>query len=189
MSATSRWPFALNALAASTMIAALTPSASDSDTTASSVQKRTASRRAASVFATSRVCTIDECRYRLCGITVAPTMPIARYSAPGCCRRSRLGAKPIATPNQLGCDMNSSTAKQPAMVATRPSTIASTRRKPAPCRPSTSRVSKAVMPMPTGIDTPNSRCSASALPSTSARSQATMASSAPSHRKRLMRGE
>jgi len=24
-----------------------------------------------------RVCTIDECRYRLCGITVAPRMPIA----------------------------------------------------------------------------------------------------------------
>ena len=24
-----------------------------------------------------RVCTMDECRYRLCGITVAPTMPMA----------------------------------------------------------------------------------------------------------------
>ncbi len=171
------------------MIAALTSSASESDTTASSVQKRTASRRAGSVSAIRRVCTMEECRYRLCGITVAPTMPMARYSAPGWCSRSRLGPKPIATPNQLGGDIASSTTKQAAMVPTSPSTMASTRRKPAPCRPSTSSVSKAVMPMPTGIDTPNSRCSASALPSTSARSQATMASSAPSQSRRLTRGE
>ena len=30
-----------------------------------------------SVCSKRRVCTIDECRYRLCGITVAPRMPIA----------------------------------------------------------------------------------------------------------------
>jgi len=116
-------------------------------------------------------------------------MPMARYSAPGCCSRSRLGPKPIATPSQLGCDMANSTTKQAVMVPTRPSTMASTRRNPAPCRPSTSSVSKAVMAMPVVIDTPKSRWMASALPSTSARSQAMMASSAPSHRKRLARGE
>ena len=171
------------------MMAALTKKASDSEAIASKLASRTASRRPASLLPIRRVCTIDECRYRLCGITVAPTMPIARYSAPGCCSRSRLGTRPIATPNQFGCEIASSTTKQPAIVATSASTMASTRRKPAPCKPSTSTVSNAVIAMPTGIDTPNSRCSASALPSTSARSQATMASSAPSHRKRLTAGE
>ena len=38
---------------------------------------RTASRLPAAVSSYRRVCTIDECRYRLCGITVAPRMPIA----------------------------------------------------------------------------------------------------------------
>ena len=189
MSVTSLWPLLLKALAAKIMIAALTSSASDRQTTVSSVAKRTASRRAASVGCTRRVCTMDECKYRLCGMTVAPTMAIARYSAPGCCKRSKLGTKPMATPNQFGCDMASSTTKQPAMVATKPSTIASTRRKPAPCRPSISSVSNAVMAMPTGTDTPNSKCSANALPSTSARSQATMAISAPIHKKPFTAGE
>ena len=39
--------------------------------------KRTASRLPAAFCSYFRVCTMDECRYRLCGITVAPRMPIA----------------------------------------------------------------------------------------------------------------
>src|SRR5260221_561303 len=40
-------------------------------------------RLPASVRSKLRVCTMLECRYRLCGITVAPKMPIARYNADG----------------------------------------------------------------------------------------------------------
>ena len=47
MPVTSRWPLALKALAASTMMAALTSRASESETIASAVQKRIASLRAA----------------------------------------------------------------------------------------------------------------------------------------------
>ncbi len=69
-------------------------------------------------------------------------------------------------------------AKHTLIVATRPRTMASTWRNPLPFKPSTSSVSKAVMTTPSGSDTPNSRCSASALPSTSATSHATIAISA-----------
>ncbi len=78
MSATSWWPLAWKAAAASTRMAPLTSSASDSETMVSSRDRPTASRRAGSVSETTRVCTIDECRYRLCGITVAPRMPMAK---------------------------------------------------------------------------------------------------------------
>ena len=33
------------------------------------------------VFSILRVCTKEECRYKLCGITVAPIIPIAMYNA------------------------------------------------------------------------------------------------------------
>ena len=46
----------------------------------SSVAKRTASRFPAASSLKARVCTMLEWRYKLCGITVAPRMPIARYS-------------------------------------------------------------------------------------------------------------
>ena len=46
-------------------------------TVESMVAKRIASPLPASVSAYMRVCTTEECRYRLCGITVAPRMPTA----------------------------------------------------------------------------------------------------------------
>ena len=51
--------------------------AKSSATVESSVANRMASRLEAGSGSTRRVCTIEECRYRLCGITVAPRMPIA----------------------------------------------------------------------------------------------------------------
>ena len=52
-------------------------SADISATEESMVAKRIASVLLARVSMYLRVCTIDECRYRLCGITVAPRMPSA----------------------------------------------------------------------------------------------------------------
>ena len=45
-------------------------------------------------FLNFRVCTKAECKYKLCGITVAPIIPMAIYNAscPGMC-----GTKPLAT--------------------------------------------------------------------------------------------
>ena len=43
----------------------------------SMVANRIASFRLSSESEYFRVCTIEECRYRLCGITVAPRMPMA----------------------------------------------------------------------------------------------------------------
>ena len=77
MSATSSWPVPWNVAAAMIRIAALMKSADISATVESMVAKRIASRLLSSVSRYLRVCTIDECRYRLCGITVAPRMPIA----------------------------------------------------------------------------------------------------------------
>ena len=65
--------------------------------------------------------------------------------------------------------------KHPAIVAIRAMTSASSSRKPRCCRYSTSSTSSAVITMPHGNGTPNSRFSAIAEPITSARSQAAIA--------------
>ena len=52
-------------------------SAEVSATVESSMAKEVASDRLSSLSPYLRVCTMDECRYRLCGITVAPRMPTA----------------------------------------------------------------------------------------------------------------
>ena len=51
--------------------------ANSSASVESSVAKRMASRFETGSGSTWRVCTIELCRYRLCGITVAPRIPIA----------------------------------------------------------------------------------------------------------------
>ena len=60
-----------------TRIAPLMKSAEVSATNESIDANFVASLRLSTSSAYFRVCTIDECRYRLCGITVAPRMPIA----------------------------------------------------------------------------------------------------------------
>ena len=45
----------------------------------SMVLKLMARRMDGSSFCNWRLCTRAECKYRLCGITVAPMMPTARY--------------------------------------------------------------------------------------------------------------
>ena len=88
MSATSSWPVPWNTAAAITRIAALMKSADISAIAESIDAKWIASARLSCVSPYFRVCTIDEWRYRLCGITVAPRMPMAMYSMLGVARGS-----------------------------------------------------------------------------------------------------
>ena len=77
ISATLSCPEPWKTAAAMIRIAALMKRADMSATAESMDANRIASRFPSNVSAYFRVCTIDECRYRLCGITVAPRIPIA----------------------------------------------------------------------------------------------------------------
>src|SRR6188474_3725066 len=96
MSATSSRPARWNAAAATTRIAALTKNAIDSATVESMVAYLIAWCLSASDACHARVCTIDECRYRLCGITVAPRMPMAMYNIAGLVTICADGTRPAA---------------------------------------------------------------------------------------------
>src|SRR5947207_12910677 len=99
----------------------------------------------AGVSSYARVCTTDECRYRLCGITVAPRIPIAMYSLWGSDRIEARGTKPPATAPKSGREMKISNRKQPAMVAISATTRASSNRNPLFCRNKTISTSSAVI--------------------------------------------
>src|SRR5690348_16489615 len=98
-----------------TRIAALMNSADISATDESMDANRTASALLAFVSVYLRVCTIDECRYRLWGITVAPRMLTAMYSMSGCVRMSGRGMNPDTIPPHDGCAHQISTAKATAI--------------------------------------------------------------------------
>src|SRR5438046_6969700 len=76
----------------------------------------TAIRLPAAVSSYALVCTTDECKYRLCGITVAPRITMAMYSLSGSARMERVGRKPRATADRCGSDMTVWNRKQPAKV-------------------------------------------------------------------------
>src|SRR5213594_4455807 len=135
----------------------------------------TAIRFPAVVSSYARVCTTDECRYRLWGITVAPRIPIAMYSFAGSARMEARGTKPPATAPRSGREMKISNRKQPAMVAISATTRASSNRNPLFCRNRTISTSRAVIAMPHARGMPNSRLSPIAEPITSARSHAAIA--------------
>ena len=80
----------------------LISSASTSDAIVSMRDMLMAERMPAGSRFTARVCTIDECRYRLCGITVAPRMPIARYIGSRELSACHDGISPCATDGQCG---------------------------------------------------------------------------------------
>ena len=71
-------------------------SANMNATDESIVAKRVASRLPSKVSRHFRVCTTDECRYKLCGITVAPRIPIAMYNMSGSPRISGRETNPTA---------------------------------------------------------------------------------------------
>ena len=114
-------------------------------------------------------------------MTVAPRMPIARYMGSRELKACHDGISPCATDGQCGCTSASSMMYPTPMVAIRPSMIASRSRKFLPFRPSTISVSNAVSNTPVVSEHLKSKWKASAPPSTSARSQATIDSSASSH--------
>ena len=123
-----------------------------------------------------RVCTIDECRYRLCGMTVAPRMPMAMYSISGLLRISRVGMKPVATAPIVGPRQDDLEQEADADDE-RPARSPAPRAAGSPCSAgsSTSSTSSAVIATPQASGMPNSRLSAMAEPITSARSQAAIA--------------
>ena len=118
-------------------------------------------------------------------MTVAPTMAIAMYRLP----LLRCGTRPDTMPAIGGCRMNISMPKQTAMVAINVSTIASNVRMPRCCSKRMAKTSSTVMMAPQTIGMPKSRFNAIALPITSARSHATIATSASNHSTRLHRRE
>ncbi len=74
---------------------------------------RQASRFSATVRPIRRVCTSAECRYKLCGITVAPRIPIAMYRL---CPFRR-GTRPDIISCHAGLANHSSTPKHPVITA------------------------------------------------------------------------
>ncbi len=132
-----------------------------------------------------RVCTSAECRYRLCGITVAPMMPIAMYKAawPGMC-----GIKPLATMPSIGLASTISVRKHPPIIAISAIMNASSFRMPSFCRYRSNIVSSNVTTTPHINGKPNSKLSPMAMPSTSARSHAAIAISASRYNTRLIAG-
>src|SRR6478735_3286036 len=104
MLATLSYPVPWNVAAATMRIAALMKSALESATVESIVANRIALRRLSFESAYFRVCTIDECRYRLCGITVAPRMPSAMYSMSLSRRIVVVGMNPARTDDNAGFD-------------------------------------------------------------------------------------
>mmetsp|Transcript_2921 Transcript_2921/g.8946 ORF Transcript_2921/g.8946 Transcript_2921/m.8946 type:complete len:265 (-) Transcript_2921:223-1017(-) len=130
-----------------------------------------------------RFCTIPECRYRLCGITVAPMIPRLTKMACRSLNTSICGTNiDLNIGASAGLARNTSMAKQAPTIPTRPTTTISKRRKfrdPMPLRKT--MTSMTVTRIPKKIGTPNRSFSAIAPPMTSARSHAIMATSAKTH--------
>ncbi|MNX47246.1 hypothetical protein D3C86_777970 [compost metagenome] len=119
-----------------------------------------------------RVCTSDECRYRLWGITVAPMIPIAMYRASP---DSIEGSNPRAISLREGSTINISAKKEMPTINTMETMNASILRMPLLSRKRSRTVSKMVMLIPQINGNPNKRFNPMAIPIISARSQATIA--------------
>ena len=122
-----------------------------------------------------RVCTNDECKYKLCGITVAPKIPSAIYKAS---LFGIAGIKPFMTSFITGFAKNISTKKDNPMTITNANIKASILRMPLLMRYNKINVSKKVRIIPHSKGKPNKRFKPIAIPITSAKSVAIMAISA-----------
>ena len=161
-------------------MAAFTKNAALSATTESMKLYFVASFNPALVRSTARDCTSALCRYKLCGMTVAPMIPMAMNSEEASGAGASLvvripGTKPRKIPARSGRDSTISSAKHAPIVATSVRMIASILRMPNDWSSRSSITSSAVINTPARIGIPKSRCSAMADPSTSARSHAAMA--------------
>ncbi len=122
-------------------------------------------------------------------MTVAPTMPIARYRAAGSLSTRGLGKNPWSTSPSSGRESSNCTAKQAKISVSNATTKASSGRWPRPIRTSTSSASATQSNAPQASGRPNSSFRAMAVPITSARSQAMIAVSQASHSRRQVLGE
>ena len=126
-----------------------------------------------------RVCTKEECRYKLCGITVAPIIPIAIYKAVSL---GTEGIKPNSTLSISGWAKNISKTNEKPIIATNTIIKASIFRMPLLIRNSNKKVSKTVIKTPSKSGISNNKLIPIAIPNTSAKSQAAMAISAKKYK-------
>ncbi|MNJ58220.1 hypothetical protein D3C77_538430 [compost metagenome] len=117
------------------------------------VANRTASFFPAVLRSNCLVCTIDECKYKLCGITVAPIIPSASSSILPLVAISVLGIKPRSKGPMLGLERITSYKNTIKMVAISVATIASIFLKPTFVSNNKSRTSSVVIstPMSSGM--------------------------------------
>ena len=118
--------------------------------------------------------TSAECKYRLWGITVAPRMPIATSKEPG----GKLGRNPFSRETASGRARRIWSRKQPPIVTTSAKIAASIFLIPNRWSQSSMKVSQAVTRHPHSNGRPNNSFRAITVPTTSARSQAAIATSA-----------
>ncbi len=129
-----------------------------------------------------RVCTNEECRYKLCGITVAPIIPIAMYKA---AVLGKEGTRPFTISPASGFAKNISAKNESPIMLISPMMKASIFFMPLFIRNSSKNVSSMVMLTPHSIGSLNNRLSPMAIPNTSARSQAAIATSASRYKKKF----
>ena len=103
-----------------------------------------------------RVCEIDECKYKLCGITVAPTIPSANINCP-CFKMSLCGTKFTATSPMSGLAKTAMYRKTSKITAINVTTIASILRNPNFINSNNSKTSRAVIITPHSNGNPNSK--------------------------------
>ena len=145
ISATCELPDLKNTAAARTSMAALTKKATLSATVVSILLNFMACLMPASVFSIFLVCTNAECRYKLCGITVAPIIPIPIYNA---LLSGNVGTNPVSISEITGCAINICIKKQVKIMATSEMIKASILRMPNCCKYSSKKVSNTVMLTP-----------------------------------------
>ena len=111
----------------------------------------------------------------MCGITVAPIIPIAMYKA---AEFGIEGIRPARIFGTSGCAKIISKMKERPIIATKTIIKASIFRIPLLIKNKRRKVSKTVIKTPSNSGIPNNRLIPIAIPRTSARSQAAMAISA-----------
>ena len=178
ISATSVLPVLKKAVAANTSIAALTKKARFKAIVLSIKFSFNAFFMPVSSRFIFLVCTNAECRYKLCGITVAPIIPIAIYSAVSF---GIVGTKPVATSLNWGLTKIISIRNEIPMTAISAMIKASILRMPRRCKYKKRNVSSTVINTPQISGKPVSNCNPIAIPSISARSHAAIAISAKTY--------
>ena len=151
ISATCVFPVEKNTVAARIRIAAFTKKAALRAMVLSIKLYRMAFRMPSRLELIFRVCTNAECRYKLCGITVAPIIPIAMYKDSlfsGC------GINPVTTKPNCGFAITICNKKQSPIMATSAMIKASIFRIPKRWSSKNRKVSNTVITVPVSSGNP-----------------------------------